>query len=44
MVSLRSHGDSDCNKTQIIRHFHLYKIELCHPFSHIFTHADVVNA
>ena len=24
MASLRCHGDSDCNKIQIIRNFHLY--------------------
>ena len=28
MASLRCHGDSDCNKTQIIRNFHLYIIQL----------------
>ena len=25
MASLRCHGNSDCNKTQIIRNFHLYQ-------------------
>ena len=44
MTSLRCHGDSDCNKTQIIRNFHLYLIQLWQPFSHIFINADVVNA
>ena len=44
MASLRCHGDSDCNKTQIIRIFHLYIIQLWKPFFHIFTHGDVVNA
>ena len=43
MASLRCHGDSDCNKTQIIRNFHLYIIQLWKPFFHIFTHGDVVN-
>ena len=38
MASLRCHGDSDCNKTQIIR------IQLWKPFFHIFTHGEVVNA
>ena len=28
MASFRFHGDSDCNKTQIIRNFHLYIIQL----------------
>ena len=28
MASLRCHGDSDCDKTQIIRNFHLYIIQL----------------
>ena len=28
MASLRCHGDSDCNKTQIMRIFHLYIIQL----------------
>ena len=28
MASLCCHGDSDCNKTQIIRNFHLYIIQL----------------
>ena len=37
MASLRSHGDSDCKRTPIIRHFHLYIIQF-------FTHGDVVNA
>ena len=27
-ASLRCHGDSDCNKTQIIRNFHLHIIQL----------------
>ena len=44
MASLRCHGDSDCNKTQIIRIFHLYIIQLWKPFVHIFTDGDVVNA
>ena len=44
MASLRCHSDSDCNKTQIIRIFHLYIIQLWKPFFHIFTHNDVVNA
>ena len=44
MASLRCHGDFDCNKTQIIRNFHLHIIQLWYHFSHIFTHADVVNA
>ena len=44
MASLRCHGDSDCNKTQIIRIFHLYIIQLWKPFFHIFTHGDVINA
>ena len=44
MASLRWHGDSDCNKTQIITNFHLYIIQLWQPFFHIFTRADVVNA
>ena len=44
MASLRCHGDSDCNKTQIIRNFHLYVIQLWEPFCHIFTHGDIINA
>ena len=44
MASLRCHGDSDCNKTQIIRNFHLYIIQLWKPFFHISTHGDVINA
>ena len=44
MASLRCHGDSDCNKTQIIRNFHLYVIQLWKPFCHIFTHGDVIKA
>ena len=44
MASLRCHGDSDCNITQIIRNFHLHIIQLWYPFSHIVSHADVVNA
>ena len=28
MASLRCHGDSDCDITQIIRNFHLYIIQL----------------
>ena len=43
MASLRCHGDSDCNKTQIIRNFHLYIIQLLKRFFHIFIHGDVVN-
>ena len=27
-ASLRCHGDPDCNKTHIIRNFHLYIIQL----------------
>ena len=42
MLSLCCHGDSDCNKTQIMRNFHLYIIQLWQPFSHIFTHADII--
>ena len=41
MPSLRCHDDSDCNKTQIMRNFHFYIIQLRQPFSHIFTRADV---
>ena len=26
-ASLRCHGDSDCNKTQIVKNFHLYIIQ-----------------
>ena len=44
MASLRCHNDSDCNKTHIIRNFHLYIKQLWKPFFHIFTHCDVVNA
>ena len=33
-----------CNKTQIIRNFHLYITQLLQPFFHIFTFVDVVNA
>ena len=44
MASLRCHGDSDCNKTHIIRNFHLYIKQLWKPFFHIFTHCDVVDA
>ena len=44
MASLSCHGNSDCNKTQIIRNVHLYIIQLWLPFSHTFTHFDVVNA
>ena len=44
MASLCCHGDSDCNKTQIIRNFHLYIKQLWKPFFHIFTHCAVVNA
>ena len=44
MASLRCHGDSDCNKTQIKRNLHLYIIQLRQLFFHIFTHADVVKA
>ena len=44
MASLRCHGDSDCNKTQIKRNFSsLYKT-VVETFFHIFTHGDVVNA
>ena len=28
MASIRCHGDSDCNKTQIIRNSHLYGDEV----------------
>ena len=34
----------DCNKTEIIRNFHLYIILLWKTFFHISTHGDVVNA
>ena len=44
MALLRCHCDSDCNKTQIIRNFHLYVIQLWEPFFHIFTHGIVINA
>ena len=44
MASLRCHGDSDCNKTQIIKNFHLCVIQLWKPFFHIFTHGDVIIA
>ena len=44
MALLCYHGDFDCNKTQIIRNFHLHIIQLWYRFSHIFVHADVVNA
>ena len=44
MASLRCHGDSDGNKIQIIRIFHLYIIQLWKAFFHIFTHGDVINA
>ena len=44
MASLRCHGDSDCNKTQIIINFHHYIIQLWQHLRHIFTHADVINA
>ena len=44
MALLRCHCDSDCNKTQIIRNFHLYVIQLWEPFFHIFTHGIVTNA
>ena len=44
MASLRCHGDSECNKTQIIQNFHLYVIQLWEPLFDIFTHADVVKA
>ena len=44
MASLRCHGDSDDNKTQIIRNFHLYIIQLRQSLFHIFTHDDVVTA
>ena len=44
MASLRCHGDSDCYKTQIIRNFHLYIIQLWSCFFHIFTLGDVINA
>ena len=43
MASLRCHGDSDCNKTRIIRNVHLYVIQLWKPFFHIFTLGDVIN-
>ena len=43
MASLRCHGDSDCNKTQIRRNFHLYIKQLWKPFFDIFTHGDVVK-
>ena len=45
MASLGCHGDFDCNKTRIIRNFHLHKkYSYGTVFSHIFIHADVVNA
>ena len=44
MASLRCHGDSDCSKTQIIRYFRLYIIQLWEPFSHIFNYGDIVNS
>ena len=44
MASLRCHGDSDWNKTQIIINFHHCIIQLWQPLPHIFTHADEVNA
>ena len=44
MASLRCHGNSDCNKTQIKRNFHLYVIQLWKPFFHIFIHGDLINA
>ena len=44
MASLHCHGDTNCNKTQIIRNFHLYIIQFWKPFFHIFTHGDVINA
>ena len=44
MASLCCHGDSDCNKTQIIRIFRLYIIQFWKPFFHIYTYGDVVNA
>ena len=34
-ASLRCHGDSDCNKTQIVKNFHLYIIQLGELFTHI---------
>ena len=43
MLSLCCHGDSDCNKIQIMRNFHLYIIQLRQSFSHIFTHADIIS-
>ena len=42
MASLCCHGDSDCNKTQIIRNFQLYVIQLWKPFFHIVTNGDVM--
>ena len=44
MALLRCHGNSDCNKTQIKRNFHLYVIQLWKPFFHIFIHGDLINA
>ena len=44
MALLRCHCNSDCNKTQIIRNFHLYVIQLWEPFFHIFTYGIVINA
>ena len=32
MASLRCHGAFDCNKTQVIRNFHLYIKQLCNFF------------
>ena len=45
MASLRCHGDSDCNKTGILNKkiSSLYNTVVV-TFSHIFIHADVVNA
>ena len=33
-----------CSKTQIIRNFRLYIIQVWKPFFHIFTHGDAINA
>ena len=44
MASLRCHDDYDYNKTQIMRNFHPYIIQLWKPFFHIFFHGDVIIA
>ena len=44
MASLCCLGNSDVNKTWIIRNFHLYAVQLWQLFGVIFVNADVVNA